>query len=262
MKQNPQITIITINYNDKDGLEKTIESVIRQTYKEFEYIVIDGGSTDGSEELLKKHNDSIDFWSSEKDLGIYNAMNKGIKKANGKYLLFLNSGDELYHTEVLKNNISNIHSKDLIYFNINVVGDKETFIKEYPQELTFSYLYQDTIPHPATFIKKELFTNVGLYDESLKIVSDWKFFILALTKHNATYKYINSVFSTFYLDGVSSNKENLEMLLSERASVIKNEFFILKNDIENYLNYNRTIKELKASKKVKWLTKFNLINKI
>ena len=88
-----RLSIITINYNNREGLRKTIESVVNQTYRNFEYIIIDGGSTDGSVEVVKEYADRISYWVSEPDNGIYNAMNKGVLAANGKYIQFLNSGD-------------------------------------------------------------------------------------------------------------------------------------------------------------------------
>lgn len=97
-----KFSIITINYNNCEGLEKTIQSVIEQSYKGYEYIVIDGGSTDGSIDIIKKYEPSITFWVSEKDSGIYNAMNKGIRHSTGEYLNFMNSGDTFYEPEVLK----------------------------------------------------------------------------------------------------------------------------------------------------------------
>ena len=262
MPNSPLISIITINYNDKVGLERTLKSVTNQTYKNVEYIVIDGGSTDGSNELLVQYNDKINYWISEPDKGIYNAMNKGILKTNGEYLLFLNSGDELFNSAILENNISFINTHELIYFNINVVGEQETFIKKYPQKITFSYLYVDTLPHPATFIKRSLFKKIGLYDEQLKIVSDWKWFIIALGKYNATYQHYDSILSTFYFDGISSKKENIEKLLKERTLVLNNEFSIFKEETEEYIHLKNSIADFRNSRKTKWLMKFKLINRI
>lgn len=98
-----KISIITINFNNKDGIEKTISSVVAQTYKDIQYIIIDGDSTDGSVEVIKKYHEDIDYWISEPDKGIYDAMNKGILKATGDYVLFLNSGDYLSIEELLTN---------------------------------------------------------------------------------------------------------------------------------------------------------------
>ena len=107
-------SIITINYNNRDGLEMTINSVLEQTYKDFEYIIIDGGSTDGSLEVIKKHAAQIDYWVSEPDNGIYNAMNKGIRKATGDYLNFMNSGDT-YHTSSVLGDIANLDSESITW---------------------------------------------------------------------------------------------------------------------------------------------------
>ncbi len=262
MPNSPLISIITINYNDKVGLERTLKSVTKQTYKNVEYIVIDGGSIDGSKELIEHYNDKINYWISEPDKGIYNAMNKGISKANGAYLLFLNSGDEFFSEAVLNENFKFVNTYDLIYFNINVVGEQESFIKKYPPKITFSYLYHDTLPHPATFIKKELFDKIGFYDENLNIVSDWKWFVIALAKFNATYQHYDSILSTFYFDGISSKKENIEKLLKERTLVLKNEFSIFKEETEEYIHLKNSIADFRNSRKTKWLMKFNLINRI
>src|SRR5215213_3812369 len=98
----PQFSIISINLNNAEGLQKTFDSVFNQTFTDFEYIIIDGGSSDGSEEIIKENADKFSYWVSEKDDGIYDAMNKGIAKATGDYLLFLNSGDHLLDSSILQ----------------------------------------------------------------------------------------------------------------------------------------------------------------
>ena len=109
------ISIITINYNNASGLEKTIRSVVEQTYNEYEYIIIDGASLDKSKEVIQEYQRYIDFWCSEKDSGIYNAMNKGIQKASGEYLLFLNSGDVLHNSAVLAAIHGFLSVQDILY---------------------------------------------------------------------------------------------------------------------------------------------------
>lgn len=206
----PKLSIITINYNNLEGLKRTVESVLNQTWQEFEYIVIDGGSADGSKEYIESQNDKIDYWVSEPDLGIYNAMNKGITKASGEYLLFLNSGDHFYSNEVLKENHRSIVDYDLIYCNLEISDNDKIWIHKCPKELNFSYMFLRSLPHPATFIKAELFDRIGLYNEDYKIISDWIFFMLALFKYNCTYIGLNKVLSTFYLDGISSKVDSSE----------------------------------------------------
>ncbi len=220
-----KISIITINYNNLGGLMTTVSSVKNQTWQEFEYIIIDGGSIDGSKEYLESQTQFVDAWISEKDSGIYNAMNKGIKLAKGEYLLFLNSGDHLFNENVLKQNYASLTEKDLICFDLQMVMNGVSKIAKASSNICFSHLYTSSLPHPATFIKRELFNTVGLYDESLKIVSDWKFFLLALFKFNCSYAKVDQTLSTFYLDGISSIEDNSE----ERTLVIREYFdrFIL-----------------------------------
>jgi glycosyltransferase involved in cell wall biosynthesis len=256
----PKLTIITINYNNLEGLKRTVESVVNQTWKEFEYVVIDGGSTDGSAAYIESQSDKIDYWVSEPDSGIYNAMNKGIAKATGEYLLFLNSGDHLNDSSVLGKIHIHLNEKEIVYFNIKEIGENSIRIKKCPQEITFSYLFKFAIPHQSTFIRKSLFERIGQYDEKLEIVSDWKFFIIAFSKYNATYKYIDGDFSTFYFDGISSHNDNYQQIQEERQLVFDTEFSIFKNDTNEYLKLKFIINNLKKSKKIKWLIKLGLLN--
>jgi glycosyltransferase involved in cell wall biosynthesis len=257
-----KLSIITINYNNLEGLERTVESVVNQTWKEFEYIVIDGGSADGSASYIESQSNNIDYWLSEPDKGIYNAMNKGILKATGEYLLFLNSGDHLYSNEVLDRNHDHISSHDLVCFNLLVIGEVTSEIVLLPRELRFSYFFDGgTLCHPSTLIKKSLFNTVGLYDENLKIVSDWKFFIIALFKFNATYKYVDTVFSTFYIGGLSTLDENKSLMVEERNKVLNEDFLIFLNDLKDNFVHQRIIRNLRKSRKINWLIKLGFLDK-
>lgn len=240
-----KLSIITINYNDAKGLEKTINSVVSQNNSDFEYIVIDGASTDSSLEVIKQYSQYITNWVSEKDSGIYNAMNKGIAKANGEYLLFLNSGDVLYDATVVQEVLEKLNTYDIITCNQEIIGNN--YHEEYkaPDHLIFSDLCFGFLPHASTFIKKSLFTTVGLYDENLKIVSDWKFFILALFKNNASYKKYEILVSKFYLGGISTTSNNK----FEREKVLKEEFAFYFDDY----------KELEAKRKQLDLNRFKLL---
>ena len=250
------ISIITINYNNLEGLKKTMTSVFNQTYKSIEYIVIDGGSNDGSKAYIESHQDALAYWVSDSDSGIYNAMNKGIEKACGEYLLFLNSGDYFYAENALAhfdNFIASCPNRDIYYGKINVVGEKE-WIKEYPKDLSFSYFVKHTIPHPAALMKKSCFKNYK-YDENLKIVSDWKFFILGICKYNFSYAYVNEIITTFILDGISS--VNSDLVKAERKKVLQEEFPLFMVD---YIYCKKVQQELKV---IKSKTKFeHLLQKI
>ena len=238
----PKLSIITINYNNLEGLKKTLESVVNQTWQEFEYIVIDGSSIDGSATYIESKNENIDYWVSEPDNGIYNAMNKGIAKASGEYLLFLNSGDHFFSNEVLNENIQYVQKYDLIYFDLQMISATSTKIACYPDAIRFSDLYFGSLPHPATFIKKTLFEKVGFYDENLKIVSDWKFFILALFKYHCTYTKINKTITAFYADGISTNKDNS----LERSQVLNECFkeFVLDYELLSAAEKNQKLLEM------------------
>lgn len=256
-----KLTIITINYNNLKGLQRTVESVVNQTWQEFEYIVIDGSSTDGSAEYIESQSKNIDYWVSEPDSGIYNAMNKGIAKATGEYLLFLNSGDHFFNNEVLQENNKYVSGQDIIYFNLNVVDAEKSFIKTYPETLLFSYFIKDTLPHQATFIRATLFDKLGLYDESLKIVADWKFFMETIFKFNATYSKKDIVLSTFYFDGISSDAANSKLINEERQSVLKTAFKGYVDEINELVVLRTIVSNFRKSRIIKLLIRFGLLNK-
>jgi len=248
-----KVSIITINYNNVDGLEKTIESVINQTHNDIEYLVIDGGSDDGSVEVIKQYSEKINYFVSENDGGIYNAMNKGINKSTGDYLLFINSGDSLIDANILTEIISENRMEDLIYGNLYLYDSEKQWIWNSPDKLTFRDFYNYTIPHPSTFIKRELFNKVGLYDETLKIVSDWKFFLLALAKYGASYIHVNKVITAYSYDGISSREENFKKINAERYEVLRNEFNFL---VDDYVELEKLSSEMKRIKNFLKIRKF------
>lgn len=197
-------SIITVNYNNKDGLRKTIESVIHQTYRDFEYIVIDGGSTDGSADVLKEYDEKIDYWVSEPDKGIYNAMNKGIAQAHGEYLNFMNSGDCFYDETVLENLSAKNLSTDIIvgrdyHFDNSTQQGFATILPSRVSMLTFVH---NTLPHQSTFFKKALFNNTP-YDESLRLVADVKFYIQKICVEQCSIQLIDNIICWREPDGVS-----------------------------------------------------------
>lgn len=218
----PLISIITINYNNAAGLEKTIRSVTEQTCGDFEYIVIDGGSTDGSKNIIEQYAPKIRRWVSEPDKGVYNAMNKGITKATGEYLLFLNSGDTLKNNESLAVASRHLGKHDLVYFDLNIQGPAgNNTLKTYPDRLDFRYFIFESLPHPASFIRKNLFDSIGLYNESLKIVSDWAFFMIAVCKKEVNYRHVSKTISVFNLDGISSNPQSQQKIITEKKQVLQ-----------------------------------------
>ncbi len=198
-----RFSIITINYNNKIGLEKTINSVLSQTYKNIQYIIIDGGSTDGSIDVIKRYSDKLDYWISEPDNGRYNAMNKGIKLAIGDYLNFMNSGDTFHTNSVLE---------DLLNLNLDndiITGgfyDKEKGICHIikSQEVTLLTMFKNTFNHQATFYKRSLFQK-RQYDENYIIQSDAKFNYLSIIYDNCSTKIIDLIIADYDFNGISSN---------------------------------------------------------
>lgn len=187
-------SIITVNYNNKEGLRKTIESVIHQTYRDFEFLIIDGGSTDGSVDVLKEYDAQIDYWVSEPDGGIYQGMNKGIKKATGEYLNFMNSGDCFYASDILEK-VSHYNSEaDFIvgkdyHYNIET---NQGHASIQPSRTTMIHFFVATLDHQSSFIKRELFKD-SLYDESHKLVSDWIFFTEKIVKEQKQVQFIPDI---------------------------------------------------------------------
>ena len=209
-----KISIITINLNNKDGLRKTIESVVNQTvFDKVEYIIIDGGSTDGSKELIEQHKDKLYYWCSEPDKGIYNAMNKGITVSTGDYLLFLNSGDYLSENNVLEMVFPYLEY-DFVYGNELKVNErnKSPYEAKYPDKLDESFFRRTSLPHQSTFIKAELLKEKP-YSETFKIISDWKFFIEAF-RTGKTYKHMPFIVSVYDCSGFSS--QNINLMQKER----------------------------------------------
>lgn len=202
-----RLSVITINRNNADGLRKTIESVLSQTFTDFEYIVIDGASTDNSVEIITEYADKFTYWVSEPDKGIFNAMNKGILKATGEYLLFLNSGDWLADENVISDFFNAAFVEDVISGNMMLVYENENNIlweSETPDEFSFETIYKRSLPHQATFIKAKLFDQYGLYNECNKIVSDREFFLKVLIIENVDYSHFDRLISYFDMTGISA----------------------------------------------------------
>ncbi len=215
-----KISIITINYNNAEGLEKTIKSVIEQSYSNFEYIVIDGNSTDGSVDIIKKYADKISYWISEPDKGVYNAMNKAIKKAQGEYLNFMNSGDYFVDNDVLKNIFENKNYTTPILRG-NFISDYGTHQVERNnlgnRDITIYDLYTQSLCHQAVFLNKELFNKYGYYNENLRLVADWEHNLRAILAGEETLHFDTKI-AVYDMNGMSSNEE---LANKERQLVIE-----------------------------------------
>jgi glycosyltransferase involved in cell wall biosynthesis len=216
----PLFSVITINYNNCKGLKETLESVCGQSCNSFEYIVIDGGSEDGSRELLETYKEKITYWVSEKDSGIYNAMNKGIEAAKGYYCLFLNSGDYLGNPDVLAWVQAGNFKEDILYGELMFkYPDGKLRHAKVPEKITLPYLFAGNLWHPSTFIRRELFDSLGKYNETYRIAADYEFFFHALVVKEVSSKPIRFPISVHLADGLSSLPENRGAVNAERNRV-------------------------------------------
>jgi len=246
-----KLSIITVNLNNSPGLRKTIESVVCQTYTDYEFIIIDGGSSDGSVDLIKEYNGGIGHWISEPDNGIYNAMNKGIKMAKGDYCIFLNSGDFLYSMETIEQVFQGSDGIDILYGDVLLsLSSGETRVKKHPSLLSFFYFYIGTICHQAAFIKRQLFDEYGLYNESYKIVSDWDFFIRTIVFSDVKTRHIDQIISVHNTEGFGN--QNPKLYITERQQILDGVLpTLVLADYDQYKNNYSDIQSLFNIKKYK-----------
>jgi len=223
----PLFSIITVCLNDLNGLKKTAASIKQQIFQDYEWIVIDGESSDGTIEFLRTEKQA-DHLVSEKDAGIYDAMNKGIACASGVYLLFLNAGDHLADAFVLKNVGEFVKNSDadLLIGSIKVeysdhVADRITCYG--PKDLRKKNIYHKTLPHAGTFIHNDLFREYGKYDDFFRIAGDYDFFVRVLLA-GASYDFVPDCVSVFQMDGVSTQMKGTEALLIELDIIRKRHY--------------------------------------
>jgi glycosyltransferase involved in cell wall biosynthesis len=242
-----KLSIITINYNNAEGLRKTLASVASQTYRDIEHIIVDGASTDGSVDVIKEYENQLNithstihlFWSSEKDNGIYDAMNRGIRKATGEYVQILNSGDLLAApdvtermmaalNELMNEGVNELREVPIFYGNMLKSYDGKTIInrdtcggKMYTPE-SFLYFYKGTLNHDCAYIRRDLFEKYGLYNEDMKICSDWEWYVRAIVLGGEKPIYTNIDVTIFDMNGVSeSHGKNAELIKKERREYLE-----------------------------------------
>jgi glycosyltransferase involved in cell wall biosynthesis len=251
------LSIITINRNNAIGLEKTMRSVICQKCKDFEYIVIDGASTDGSKSVIQRfaqeHERTIK-WVSEPDNGIYNAMNKGIGIASGEYVQFLNSGDLLASDDVTERMYESLKNNDIpsiLYGNMLKDMPDGTILRDKcfaGQAISLLGFYTGTLNHSPAYIKKDLFKRYGLYDESFKIVSDWKWYLEAIVFGGEKPVYADIDVTLFDMNGISETNKELDK--KERRQVL--EELINPAILADYDQWTSSIQQMKRLKRHPW----------
>lgn len=236
-----RLSIITINYNNAEGLRKTLVSVATQTYHDIEHLVIDGGSNDGSVDIIKEYvNQSMMYdvlWVSEKDKGIYDAMNKGVKKATGDYVYILNSGDALAAPDVVEKmmsilvggtidvllgNIVRVYKNKTEYAPLpKAIDDKkiDDRLTPRPMDVSMYTFYRGTIPQDAAFVKRELYEKYGYFDEKLKICADWKLYLNMIALGDVKPMHVNIDVVLFDMTGVSNTDS--ERLKTEKRTYLE-----------------------------------------
>ncbi len=235
-----KLSIITINYNNAEGLRKTLASVASQTYKSIEHIIIDGASTDDSVNVIQEYVDKVNreklrvnsvVWTTEPDKGIYNAMNKGLRKATGSYIEILNSGDVLAAPDVTDRMVRELEKNEypaILYGNMLKSYDGKTIINRdtcrngmyTPQ--SFLYFYRGTLNHDCAYIRRDLFEKYGLYNEEMKICSDWEWYVKAIALGGEKAVYTNIDVTIFDMNGVSESQgKNKDLIVKERREYLE-----------------------------------------
>ncbi|GHU12803.1 glycosyl transferase [Spirochaetia bacterium] len=233
-----KLSIITVNKNNAPGLEKTIKSVVCQTFRDFEYIVIDGASTDGSVNIIKEYVTGINYWVSEADTGIYSAMNKGIQKAAGEYCLFLNSADCLISPTTLENVFNEIDmSSDIYYSDLQKSNFDYTSI---PVNANVNYIIGNTMNHQNMLIRRTLFCDHGFYDENISLVADTEFLLRETWVYKVKLKHINTNIALYDISGLSGWAPS-DLINREREIICSNIFGELGPSIFELYQYRTSL---------------------
>jgi glycosyltransferase involved in cell wall biosynthesis len=258
MTNTPKLSIITVNLNNAGGLRKTLNSVAVQTFNDYEHIIIDGGSNDGSVEVIKEYEKQYNgienslYWVSEPDKGIYNAMNKGIKVAKGEYCLFLNSGDWLIEKIGLKTIFDLVLGEDIIYCDLQYSNFKTI---SYPDHITLRHFMAGTIGHPSSFTKTDVLKKFNLFNENYKIIADWEFFIRAIIINQCSYKHINYVLTYFEQNGISTNPINLNLHQQEKKNAFYSLFPMMAEDYYHLIELYKELNQYKNSRLIQFFRK-------
>ncbi len=202
----PLVSIITVVLNGEKHIEQTIKSVLVQSYSNIEYLIIDGGSVDGTLSIIKKYEDKIDYWQSEKDKGIYFAMNQGISLAKGEIIGILNADD--FYLENAVTNIIETHHKynaDIYYGDMLLVKDNSAVSSENKMKPDISKMNEKpSVFHPTCFVKKSVYDKIGLFDTQFKISSDYEFLLRCIRK-NFKFQYVPHSITGFRAGGMSTS---------------------------------------------------------
>ncbi|MCY7363193.1 MAG: glycosyltransferase, partial [Ignavibacteria bacterium] len=224
-----KVSIITVCYNAEKHIEETIQSVLSQDFNDLEYLLIDGGSNDSTVEIVNKYNSKIDCIISEKDEGMYDAMNKGIKLAKGELIGILNAGDLFLNEKVVSEIVNKIEEKDAVYADLDYVNELTTnrIIRKWTSgEFNFTnFKYGWMLPHPTLFIKKKIYENFGMYRLDYKTAADYELMLRIFYKNECSAVYLNRVIVKMRVGGASNSsiKNRINANMEDRKAWKDNE---------------------------------------
>jgi glycosyltransferase involved in cell wall biosynthesis len=238
MQNNPKISIITVVYNGVEFLEETIKSIINQTYKNIEYIIIDGGSTDGTIDIIKKYEDKIDYWISEKDNGISDAFNKGVKVSKGDYINFQGDGDGFIANNSLEKIFTNINANEDMFISAKIqridINGNELFTSGYIDKFNYkSLLFRMSLPHQGLFTHKNYFEKHGLFDINNTFCMDYEHLLRAY--HNFPKVVTKNIVVARWRDDGLGNGKTLDIL--KEYNKIKKDNKIANKIVLDFVNY-------------------------
>lgn len=247
-----KLTIITINFNHREGLQRTIDSIVNQTFTDYEWIVVDGGSTDGSRELLEKYTDHFAWWCSEPDNGVYNAMNKGIAHATGEYINFMNSGDIFATSTVLSEFFAQPRTADIIFGLMALEAyDGETVnTPAVPPRYRWWEFYNRGMGHQSEFAKRALFAE-RTFDETLRLTADWEWNAYFIAAKRVLTEFVPMVISRYEGGGMTDNQ--MEKLYAEREVIHQRYFASMCDDDVSELRYVAAVKRFKVTRALYYL---------
>ena len=265
-KKNPKFSVITVVKNDKFGIVKTIKSVINQSYKDFEYLIIDGDSKDGTLKSISKYKNKIDYIISKPDKGLYFAMNKGLMLATGKYLAILNS-DDIYKNENCLENVMSLFERencDIVYSNIEYLDKKNNVTRRWaPSKFKHgSYKYGWSAPHPGFFVKRNLYEKYGFFNTALKIAADFEIMLRFMEHEDVKSSHLDSISVLMLNNGLSSKLKNrvisfFEVLKAFRLNKIECRgsylvFYKYIKKFDQFLIVSKQLDKLKHCRKMKF----------
>lgn len=225
-----KISIITVNKNNAEGLRNTISSIKLQNRNLIEFIIVDGESIDDSLIVINQNRDIIDHLISEPDSGIYDAMNKGLEIATGEYLIFLNSGDIFYDSNVLNNFVKKGYTQDFVLGGVCFVSGSMCYKSYLPKKMCF-FDFIEGVCHQGTFIKRSIFLKLGKYNLKYKITADWALLIEAILFKKCSYIVYRECISYYNLDGLSSKSSSRLYVKKEKADFL----------YDNHIRYNKIL---------------------